>query len=343
MDNEDYVLDKDLLKEINTHGVDSSNVKQVADYFETIYHRIITYKNLKEIASNMLESGLSLDDILNGIYDKDIYMYTTEEVVTKEEVEEEYKIHKKAEKYFQKKEKLRIKKIKMARDVIVIALSGLGLIIAYKDISKTFKNKNERQENREALAAITGLEENSIAGHSRETISGRYDGGVKVNIYDASVIANDIIKGCHKDSNLFDYYLFDTFYEISKSKSTIAPLSLFDDVLEELQFKLEEDGELVELYNRISGCNTFLDYLYVRGFVPPTDEDYYDIGEDIAKYYVLSLAGEKSPIDRLPSESQKRLAKLINAFLSQKYEDVLKNEFSDDIAALLGEGARYND
>ena len=81
----------------------------------------------------------------------------------------------------------------------------------------------------------------------------------------------------------------------------------------------------------------------MRGFVPPTDEDYYDIGEDIAKYYVLSLAGEKSPIDRLPSESQKRLAKLINAFLSQKYEDVLKNEFSDDIAALLGEGARYND
>lgn len=211
------------------------------------------------------------------------------------------------------------------------ALGGVFLIsglINYVD--------NKMQENNEVtqllgmLVAEPGSDayehKQSIVSQNTYIIPGQFDDeGFPISAYSNEKIAEDIIKICTLDPELFDLCMYDVYFDMNDNK-----LSNMDSVLRYLQTYTKEDESLQFINDRVANCDVFLDYLVSCGFANPNSKDYYKVLEDINKYeQAASRSGV--PFNELPEESQKRLEALIENFEANKnnlyteYKDNLEN------------------
>ena len=355
----------------------NNDIEKVASYIVTLYPDLITRFHAKVAAKKILEKGISVEAVLNGSFDKYIHNYIddlkeminellntfyisesdaikilkelnkkyyfdkfdiktdsmkkeiakTYDLMPKEVYDESVKEEKEAEEILLKAQK-RKKNVK----AIALILCGIGIVgitnYAYKSGKLKIDSKNTRKE----LTTIAGLDIKTGTFEEQSRISSS-----DINVYDYTRMASYIINGCSKNPELFDYYIYDTYKSFISSKKNVNPIMMMDSLIEELKNQLINNSELASIYEKISSCDCFLDYLYKEGFVDRTDEDYYKIDEDIDRYKIIRLSGITNPLSDtyLPEESKARIQKMLDNFISSKYDSTLLNEFKDDLSAII--------
>lgn len=358
----------------------SNDIERVSNYIIKLYPNLVTKFYAKVAAQKMLDKGITAEAILDGSFDKYIHNYvgslkemidellstffisesdaikilhdlsnkyyfdindlksekmkeeiaSTYDIIPKEIKEESVKVDNEATEIL-----LRVQKKKKNARVVAMLLCGIGIVGIFNYAYKEGKREIESAKTRKELTTIANLDVKEGTFTNQSMVK---SGDIKD--YNYSQIASSIINGCSKNQNLFDYYMYDTYLNFKSARKFNNPIVMMDKVLDELNLQLASNTELQSLYERTSGYDCFLEYLYKEGFISHTDSDYYIIGQDIEKYKLLKMSGLENPLESayFPKESSIRLNKLVNAFTSMKYDATLFNEFKDDIEDLTSGG-----
>lgn len=367
-------------KDINKYLKYKKDIEDIANYIVKLYPTLVTKYCARGAAQKLLDKGITADAVLSGSFDKYIHNYiddlkemidelletfyisesdaikilndlsniyifdindlksekmkeeiaSTYDIIPKEIKEESVKIDNEATEIL-----LRVQKKKKSARIVAMVLCGIGIVGAINYSYKEGKREIESKKTRKELTTIADLDVKTGTFIEQSRISSE-----DRNVYDFSRMASFIIKGCQKDSKLFDYYIYDTYKNFVSSKNNSDPIMMMDNLMDELKNQLESNEELGTIYEKIVDCDCFLEYLYKQGFISHTDKDYFSLQDDIERYKIIKISGVINPLEStyFPEESKIRIKKLLNSFTSMKYDAALLNEFKDDIDDILSGG-----
>lgn len=311
---------------------ENADYHKIAEYIITRFNVDLDMQYAKKMAENLVKNeGFSKEEIFQGLADESIANRLnfrkkyTKSVRQKDEVVTEILLK-------TIKEKINAKFVAGALATIMLLSATYGFVI--KPSVEEFKENREITQSIGMLVAEPGSDayehKQSIVSQNTYQVPGQFnEQGHPVIAYYNDKIAEDIIKVCTKDPELFDLCMYNVYFDMSYNR-----LSNMDSVVRYLQIYSASEESLSFIQNKLDNCSVFLDYLISRGFADPNNEDYYELLEDINKYEVLK-GNSDVPFNALPKESQERIERLIEEFKSNKNN--LYSEYKDNLENVEGD------
>ena len=311
--------DEQLLRMVNRHSDVTSIMYYIMDYSEDYLSEI----DAREIAEELVNKygytrELARNGEINHIVDNYIRRKNIKESSVKKEKEIEFEVLLKAitkniSKYW-------------LEYILVGALSVTA-------ISMVFGGKKEKEPTVDELFGMIAsqYDDDKFDYRYKQTIVEQnifypqsYDvNGDRTIAYSIDGIANDIIRVCERDPQLFDFCMVSTYFDVDWYR-----LDTMTDVLKTIEIRIEGKEEFKGISEKIQPCNSYIDYILTCGLVEPTPEMLQAVTTYKAKGYT-----------NLPKEEKKEFDNLIQLY-KNAYHD-LSQEYTDELKEQLGIGEEY--
>lgn len=310
---------------------ENADYHKIAEYIIMRFNIDLDMQQAKKMAEHLVkDEGFSKEEVFQGLADQSIAnrlnfrKSQTKSVHQKDETVTEILLK-------TIKEKINAKFVAGALATIMLLSATYGFVI--KPAYEEMQENSEIRQSIGMLAAEPGSEaykHKSIVSQNTYQVPGQFDAqGHPIVAYYNDKIAEDILKVCTQDPELFDLCMYNVYFDMSHNR-----LNNMDTVVRYLQMYSEGDESMTFVQEKLNNCDIFLDYLISRGFANPNNEDYYELLEDINKYEKLKGSSDV-PFNALPKESQDRIEKLIAEFKSNKNN--LYSEYKDNLENVKGE------
>lgn len=316
------MLDDDyIIKMVN----ENSDYYKIAEYIINKFNLNIEIYEGKEIAKYLIKNlRYTKKDILEGKADirikniLNLNKLKSNSVASKNEKVQDIPL---------KTTKIKINRKKVTTALLSVVAMTMVFNFAVKPAYGNMKHQSEIRQSIGMMAASPGTDayehKQSIVAQNTYSTGSFDNRGFPIYAYHNDGIAEDIIKVCTQDAELFDLCIYNVYFDMAYNK-----LSNMDDVIKYLKMYTKNDESLTFIYEKVGNCEVFLDYLVNRGFISPNDKNYYDVLSDIENYKTL-MSTRDVPFNGLSAKSQDRIEELISEF--KENGENLYNEYKNNI------------
>lgn len=280
---------------------EKNEIYKLSEYIRRKFNSKLDEEDLKRFVVRLYKLGYTKETILSGKYDGEI----------KDELDfyENTKLSKGEE---EKSVPLKVKKSSVPKVLVASTLAAIIAITAYFATEEIKYSNTINDVDEIILEKLNADGKNDIVYKNTY----RLDNDKSNFAYDIDGMARDISIVCKDTPELFNACLNVTYEHID-----LNTLENMDELMESLKKHTKTDESLETIYNAISDCDCFLDYLIKRGFLNPNDKDYYRTLEAIEAYK------EAEGYNNLSKKDQKIIDEIIDDFKDSIFVEIAEYNY----------------